>query len=421
DPLRALLERATAARAEDRFPSMRALADALAAIVADHATPPRRLAPILRDPDAFRWAAGAHAVVDVGPDVSRADYRLRDLVAAGLLPRDDVDEVLDRAGLADIGFAAWGDRGRLGALTAADALTRATDVVILLHGFGHTREAWGSLARAVCRDNAQALVLAPDVHGFGETRFRRTPTIAQASMVGLARAVDDWRRLLGVATIPTALVGHSMCGLALLTIDDDGAGLRVARIAVTPTLASHDPALCRRFRNQARLAATIGRIAPLRRWFIRRSATRVEQNRHLVPEAARLMAEEIARMPGGVLHRVARAIGDAPPRLGRQSRVAVVVAVDDPLMDFAALDRAIADVGIAPEHVHRFPDGGHHPHVESAAHPEWSARNGLDLARVIDAMLVSAAEAPVLDGDSPVGLDSTVQLHTTVAGSSDSV
>ena len=40
---------------------------------------------------------------------------------------------------------------------------------------------------------------------------------------------------------------------------------------------------------------------------------------------------------------------------------------------------------------------------------------------VIDAMLVSAAEAPVLDGDSPVGLDSTVQLHTTVAGSSDSV
>ena len=406
--LRALLARATATLPGDRFPSMAALAAELAAIDAGAAGPPRRLASERRDAAPFGWLAGAHTVSEVGPDIERADFRLRELAAAGLLPADEVEAMLARTGLEDVGFTAWGSRTRLGSLREPGALARASDVAILLHGFAHTREVWSSIARAVCRDNAQAIVLAPDVHGFGESRFTRRPSRAQASMTALMRAIDDWRRLLGVATIPTALVGHSMSGLAVLTVDDDAAGLHVARVAITPAIASRVPTLRRQFRMQSWLAGTLGRIGWLRRAMVRAFASKVEASKHLVPEAIQLLAHETAIMPGGTSARIAHALCEEAPARGGHRRLAVVIGLDDPLTEHEALATIVENLGVEPAHVLRMPDGGHYPHVAAAAHPEWTARNTHDLVRLIDTLLVTAGESSASGSDSSTALGSTL-------------
>jgi hypothetical protein len=406
--LRALVARATATSPGDRFPSMAAFAAELVAIDAGTSAPPRRLASEHRDASAFGWLAGAHTVTEVGPDIERADFRLRDLADAGLLPAAEVHTVLARTGLADIGFTAWGSRTRLGSLRDPGALARASDVVILLHGFGHTRDVWSSIARAVCRDNAQAIVLAPDVHGFGESRFARQPTREQARTSSLIRAVDDWRRLLGVATIPTALVGHSMSGLAVLTVDDDAAGLHVARVAITPAIASRVPSLRRQFWLQSLLAGTLGRIGWVRRALCRAFADKVKASRHLVPEAIQLLADETAAMPGGTSARIARNLCTEQPAAGGHRRLAVVIGVDDPLMAHDHLAAIVEDLGVEPAHILRMPDGGHYPHIASAAHPEWTARNTLDLVRLIDTLLVTAGESSAAGSGSPTALGSTV-------------
>src|SRR5205807_8464344 len=140
-------------------------------------------------------------------------------------------------------------------------------------------------------------------------------------------------------------------------------------IAINPFLASHDRAVRRRTRWQARAAGTLGRIGPLRRAIIRRMGARAVEMQTLEPEVARAMIEETVRLPAGVMSRVLAGLADAPPRFGRQRRAAIVVCVDDPYYDAAVLDRAAAEVGIEPAHVHRLPDGGHHPQVTLAAHP----------------------------------------------------
>jgi hypothetical protein len=404
--LGALVARATAYAPGDRFPSMAALGAELADIDAGTSAPPRRLATERRDAAPFAWLAGSHAVATVGPDVQRADFRLRDLAAAGLLPVAEVEAMLARTGLADLGFSAWGSRARLGSLRDPRALARASDVAILLHGFGGTREVWASIARAVCRDNAQAIVLAPDVHGFGESRFARRPTRAQAQMTSLMRAIDDWRRLLGVAAIPTALVGHSMSGLAVLTVDDDAAGLHVARVAITPAIASRVPELRRQFRMQSWIAGTLGRIDWLRGVMVRMFANKVKASKHLVPEAIQLLADQTIAMPGGTSARIAKAVCIGEPARGGHRRLAVVIGIDDPLTEHEKLGRIVEDLGVEPAHVLRMPDGGHYPHVAAAAHPEWTARNTTDLVRLIDTLLVTAGESSA--SDSPTAMGSTL-------------
>jgi pimeloyl-ACP methyl ester carboxylesterase len=239
------------------------------------------------------------------------------------------------------------------------------------------------------------VVLAPDLHGFGESPFAGVPTLEQAGAIGLARAVDEWRRLLGLVDIPTALVGYSMSGLALLAIDDNDAGQHVSRIALNPILAGHDPIMRKKFRRMALMANTIGRIGPLRRLGIRLRTSRDPDVLGMSEETLGAVIAELNRMPGQVMGRIVRALSETPPHVGRHRRAAVIVSLDDPWMNFATLDRVIADVGNEPAQIHRQSTGGHHPHVESRQYPERSARNLVDIVRVIDSMLVTASQPSV--------------------------
>jgi hypothetical protein len=91
----------------------------------------------------------------------------------------------------------------------------------------------------------------------------------------------------------------------------------------------------------------------------------------------------------------------------------VIACLDDPWMSHDGLARWIDATGLEPANVHRFPTGGHFPHLEILDHPEWSARNAADLVRIIDGMLLTAAQTDST-GSSPLGFDSTVPAHSTL-------
>jgi len=405
EPLRAAVARATERDPAARFASVHAFAAAVRDVELGALAPPRKLAAAVREPTPFAWLAAAHRTVAIGPDVDRADYRLGDLVAAGLVRAEAAAAYFAATGLRELGFAIWGSPARLGPITDPMALARASDLVVLMHGWSGTRESWAQVAAGVCRDNARAIVIALDLHGFGESVFDGVPTAAQASIAAIASAVEDWRRLLGLVAIPTALVGHSMSGLALLGMDDERVGPQTSRVAINPILLSHDAAMRRRFRRIGIATATVGRIGPVRRAAIRQLAKSPDM-RTIAPDVLARGIAEMMRMPAGVVARLMRTFGATPETVGRRRRVALMYSLDDPLIDYSALDRLIAEVAIASPLVYPMSSGGHSPHIESRDNPEWQVRNLADIVRVIDSMLITAGEPTT--GGSPSGVETTM-------------
>jgi len=86
-------------------------------------------------------------------------------------------------------------------------------VVVLLHGVGGGREAWGDALSGTGRGLAEAgfLAIAPDLPGYGDSL-----SIAPYDMAGLARAVVALIDAVGSARC--ALVGHSMGGMVALEV-----------------------------------------------------------------------------------------------------------------------------------------------------------------------------------------------------------
>jgi pimeloyl-ACP methyl ester carboxylesterase len=412
-----VLARATAFDPEARFPTVADFADALGAIELGDAAPTWRLAPEARSPRPFAWLAGANRVTQVAADLERADYRLRDLADRGLLGDQAVNDLLARHGLADLGFAVWASTARLGPVTDARLLARAAEAVVFVHGWSGTREVWSTVAPAVCRDNAQAVVIAPDLHGFGETPFAGVPTRAQVELVSMARAVEGLRALLGLADVPVALVGHSMGATSLLSLSDEDIGPHVSRVLINPVLVSHDPRLRRKLRVFAYATTFFGRLPGIRGAVVRWTARNDPNLVVLTPEQRQIFAEETLRMPGSVYAKILSAFRQSPPKLGRQRRLAILACMDDSWVDQERLDDAAADLGLEASQIHRVASGGHSPHLELADHPEWTARNLDQIVRVIDSMLITAREHTVVSTEprsaAPVSATSADQPTAT--------
>jgi serine/threonine protein kinase len=398
-PLREVIARATAIAPGDRFASMAELERALATIEVGDLALPRRLAGPLRAAKPFAWAAHAHRVVADGPGIERADYRLTELAGRGL-PEREVRELLARAGLAELGFSAWGSTERLGPIASPAVLAAAGDVVILLHAWGYTRMVWSAVARSLVRDNARAVVLAPDVHGFGETTFKTKPTREQATIDSMMRMIDEWRRLLGLAAIPTALVGHSMSGLGVVLIGDTAAGLHVSRVAINPFLLHYDPTSYRKAKTVAMLTRAIGWIPFVFRAGVAKTYREAVKIHNINPASAREACANTLRLTQPVVAALLDGLVRSTRRVEPQQRLAVIAGTNDPLMSDESLDRMIEEAGLQAANVFRLPDGGHHPHVERADKPEWSARNIADIVRIIDSMLITAGGSGTMSSDS---------------------
>ncbi|MEP6653468.1 MAG: alpha/beta fold hydrolase [Myxococcales bacterium] len=391
--LRDVVARALAIDPPARFPSMDAFAEALSAIDLAGLVAPDRLAAKRRSTEPFAWCAAAQSIEAVGTDLLRAEYRLGDLAQAGHLAAQAARSLLTTSGLADIAFSVYGCSTRLGRLTDPESAARAAEVVILLHGFGGARQLWRSMAAAVCRDNAEALVLVPDVHGFGESRFSRTPSRAQSEPAAIIRTADALRHLLGLAEIPTVILGNSMSALGLLCFRDLDLGPRVSRIALNPLVPRHDRRLRWMLRCLAAMERVVGLWAPARRVLVRWISVRELARTRLAPKTQVATLEQVLRLPARVSARLWTGMVAALLPVGRQRRLSVLSAFDDPVFSRASLMRTVAAIGLEPAQIRSLATGGHHPHVESVDHPEWTARNLAEIVHEINTMLLTARHA----------------------------
>ncbi len=398
-PLRDIIARATAPTPGERWPSMAAFDAALAALdLSDH-PPPVRLAPEVRLRAPFAWCTGAHATRMLAPDLMRADFRLGDLVRAQLVPLPDAAALLEHTCLDDIGWSMYGCSTRLGRLDDAAMLARASEVVVLLHGWAGTREVWRNVAAAICRDNAQAIVLTPDVYGFGETRFRSArPTLAQAGARGVLDMTCAWLELLRLKEFPTVLVGHSLTAVAVMLADDTTVGPRSSRIAVNPVVPQYLPAYRRSARMTQLVAGSIGRIAPLRPWLARQFAGRSPAARQLTLAVRDDFVRNFLSLSPALVPRMFKALLALPPFEpgAGQERLLLVLGANDELITEESVAAAAAALDLHPAQIVRLATGGHHPHLEVEAHPEWTARNAAELVGLVSTLMHSSREGTIL-------------------------
>jgi len=407
--LRAAVARATAVAPADRFAQVSDFAAALAAVeLADH-PPPRRLAPEVRVRTPFRWTAGSERTEMLAPDLQRADFRLSALAGAQLLDGAAVARFVERTGYGEIGFSVYGNSGRLGALTDSSAFARATEVVVLLHGMFCDRGSWALVAPSVCRDNAQALVIAVDHSGFGETRFAApAPAAEHASPRGLVAMLMALVELLGIRDLPTVLVGHSMAGASLLTVRDDEVGERISRLAITPVFPAVDARYRRLLKVAAGLLPSLGAVHTLKKLMARMFAAAA---RDYTEREQQMMATQFERASPSVVAQVSRQYARSAPAKGDElQRCMVLIGDNDPVAPARILEPALDALGFPRTHVRRLTTtGGHFPHAEQTLHPEWTMRNVADLTACIGAMLRASSEG------SPM----PTVVASTIIGSSD--
>ena len=391
------VRKATARAPEDRWPSVEAFAAALTEVDL-HAYPaPVRLAPEVRVRAPYAWCIAPTAIAPVTPEISRADYRLSDLEKAGLLPAAACAAFREATGYDEIGWSIFGHRTRLGALTNMSSLARATDLVVLLHGMFCARRDWFDVAAEVCRDNAQAIALVPDLYGCGESRFDEPRVRGEhLSQEGTALSVVRFLDLLGVRDLPTVLVGHSLSGAALLSVRDVDLGERVSRVAIVPIFPDDNAFARGTIRAGGALLGALVRVPGVRKLMADSWMTRRDLQTLTEPARARGAAEFDKVTPRLLAQMCSQFAGAAPRPVAELRRCLVIVGDDDPL---APPDRTIAILaarGFPADSVRRLSGNGHHPHYENPEHPELTARCVGDIVRFIDAMLLSSREGSPL-------------------------
>ncbi|HEY5921036.1 MAG TPA: protein kinase [Kofleriaceae bacterium] len=381
-----------------RWPTIEHFATALRELDVTHAPAPQRLLPELRVKGPFAWAAQQDAIVELAPSISRADYKLSSLEAAGVISATAARAFRERTGYADFGWAVIGRTDRLGALTDPAAYARAGELVVMVHGGMCTRESWLGVAAHVAQGNGQTLVFVPDVAGYGVSRFqRRLPSREQLTVEGTVGGLLAWIELIGVRDLPLVFVGHSLGGLALFSATDEMLGPRTWRIAVGPVL----PALDWRQRWGLRLVAAFGLslawIPGMKRLMGKATFEWSKAARAYATDERKRFLEAYMQLPMPTLARGAGqyARAQAPPK-DQLARCAVVLSENDPVAPIERMHAALRRIDFPEHQIHRLVSQGHFPHGKTAMHPEWTHRNVVELAAIIDQSLVAAREGTVL-------------------------
>lgn len=379
---------------EKRFPSMVAFGNALAGVDVSEYPTPVQLAPVLHPRQKYHFWTKPAKTVMVSPEIVRADYRLQDLTAEGLVPQDEAAAFFARTGLVDLGFSVYASTARLGPITDPTCLARATEVVVLIHGWGVIRQSWEHFAPAICRDNAQAVVIVPDFWGFGESPYADAPKAAQLSLEFACALWQQWLTLLGLEGLPKVLVGHSLSATALLLANDDVMGAMTSRIAISPVLPPYSEAYRKRVRYGIYIAETIGRVSFGHKWLLRKLAHESPSVQELRKDVRESMAVVAMDAHPALFRTMFHTILETPRFNSRsQRRLTLLLGKNDPLIDEQALADALADLKLSPGQIVHLATGGHYPHLESAEHPEWTARNVAEIVHLVGQMLLASSQS----------------------------
>jgi pimeloyl-ACP methyl ester carboxylesterase len=396
EPLRKLVRRAVAARPEQRFPSVRELEAGLAQIDLSGYHAPERLLPEQRERAPFAWAAAPLGGGEVAAEIERRDFRLSALA----VDPASVDEFRRASGFGEMGWSVYGRTSWLGPIGDPAAFARATEVVVLLHGMFGTRAIWDETAQQICRDNGHTLVLVPDLHGCGETRYAQAwPDAHKIAPPAQIAAVQKWIELLGIRELPVVLIGHSMSGAAVLSASDDQLSPNVYRVALAPVFPAVFPAQRWGMVIVSWLITLLGWSTLMYRWMARKGAYSRQAAAYTEIERQRAYRTALECTPGSV-SRLARELAKTVPApRERLERALVILIEDDPLLPERYAQAALRGLGLPEDRVFRLISGGHSPYIESEAHPEWRARNVREIVGLIESVLdqsrvVSRTEAP---------------------------
>jgi len=395
----ALLQVLTRALSRDpagRFPSMGDFAAALAAVPLAGADPeaPMRLAPELRVQTPFGWCVGATNVRAITPEIRCADFKLGDLERAGLLSPEACAEFRAQSGQEEVAWTMYVHEGRLGPITSGAALARASDLVILLHGLLCQGPQWHEVASNICRNNAQAVVLVPDIFGCGESRLiEPEPADRHFTFDGLLEGVLRWLDLLSVRDLSTVLVGHSLAATALLGATDARLGERVGRVAITPAF----PRAAGPMSVALMIAFKASLALPGMRKAISALMKRSPSFERVVPEVLAESQREFLRMPRWLMSRILNAYAHAMPAPAEDlRRCSILLGADDPIAPAGQLVPFLTTHGVPRELLQIVTGSGHYPHAFNDVVPEARGRNVDDITRCIDVMLATSREGTPL-------------------------
>jgi len=380
-----------------RWPSVGSFALALRGLDVTRSPAPQRLLPEVRVNTPFAWAAHQERLTELAPSISRADYRLSALEAAGAITPAAARAFRERTGYADFGWSVIGRTDRLGEITDPRAYARAGEAVVMMHGGLCTRESWTGVAAPVAQGNGQTLVFVPDLSGYGVSRYQhRWPLHQQVSPEGSLDGVLAWMELIGIRELPLVIVGHSLGATALMSGSDDALGARTWRVAVAPVFPAVDWRQRWGLRVGPVLALSLAWIPGVKR-LIASLMMRSRAARTYDAEERQKMLDAFMAVPVPTLIRGARQYARARPASTDQlARCMVVLSENDPVAPMPRMLRALEKLEFPDHQIHRLVAQGHLPHGHTAINPEWTQRNIIELTAIIDQLLVAAREGSVL-------------------------
>jgi pimeloyl-ACP methyl ester carboxylesterase len=402
-----------------RFPSIDACVAALEDVARRH-FPQLDLLPPIRDASPFAWAGGSQSGLRLAPHIERHDYSLATLESLGLLSAEACAAFRASTGYAEIAFSVYGRNDKLGPVNDPSACARATQLVLFVHGFTCTRELWHTVASGVCRDQRDVMVLVPDLYGFGASRVVEPVEPERATGRAAVSTVTKLAALLGLASVPTLLVGHSMGAAAVLSYRDDELPETTHRVAITPVFPSHHATFRARIHLLAFLLRTFGRS--------RRVLAALADAMMRAPELADYTEAE--REYGRKVFLEASPTAQAafatgfcsvtPAVEGQLARAEIVVMLDDPVAKEKPLLRALEELGIPLSRVRRLVGGTHAPQWEHREHPEWTARNVNEIVDCLSETLARMRGEP-LPTSSPARWDDGAERDESSATRTKSV
>ena len=413
----AALRTATAEDPAARYPSMEAFGAALEDAASRHFPEPPRL-PEIRDALPFAWAKGGAAAERIGPHTERHDYTLGALEASGFLSAEACAVFRRETGYAELGFSVFGRRDALGPTGAPAAFARAKQLVLCVHGFNCTRQIWAGLAPLICRDHGEAVIVVPDLFGFGVSKMTLPSERRHLAPTATMKALRLFTELLGVAGLPTLFAGHSMGAAMLLTSRDDELPKAAQRIAVTPVFPSHTPAMRVELRLLAFILRTFGRSKRLHAAIADRFRKTPEMSEYTDRELDYAREIFLAASPLVQADLCDAFCAARPAGIGQLERAEIVVMLNDPVAKEKPLLRALKDLQIPLERVRRLAGGTHSPQWEQREHPEWTARNVNALVECFSEILsrMEGALPEVRPGEPAPALDGEVtESYATVA------
>lgn len=388
--LRQVVARATAPRREDRFPSISEFAQALARIDLSQANAPSAMASPRRPAAPFQWSQTAVKVRPLGINVTAADYLLTELENAATPSAQDWQQFRAMTGLRQNGFTLYGREDTLGLPNTPAFLSRIDQLVIFMPGLGTRRGSWDQFARHLCHQLGHTAALSIDLHCAGDCAFAlETPDLCHVDFQAPFRMLLRLLDILGLSTLPTCIVGHSISGAQMMGMRDDQFSKSVARLALTPTFVHGNDAFANNPMVDENLLA---QMTPEQF-----TETKLQMWNLLVqglePDTANDMLGGVREgFPLPYMRRLVTALHQFLPVAGSElSRLKILLAYDDPLVPRATVEQVMNETKFDLSNLHWALDKHHWPYLPKVANPGWTRRNFDQLLALIDGILIDAS------------------------------